>query len=461
MLLAVAGYTYRDRDRPPRARSPRSAQGCGTLEHVVHVPYGRARLPDATGWGELLAEGGPLEFEPVAVRPSALRAVLLGHHRAAEGDRARARRHARRALQGPGPGLGPQARRARAAVHDHRLDDVERAGLGAAAARVDRDDRRRPGVARADYQWRLAGRDAGDAHRRAPGVPHGLPQGGDRDRPRLRLASIRALVVAGSPLPGEGFHYVYEQLGPDVLLLNGSGGTDVCSALVTGHFRQPVYEGEIASRCLGVAAKAFDFDGDEVVGELGEFVVTEPMPSMPVRFWNDPATSATASAYFEHYPGVWRQGDWSCFTERGSCVITGPLGRDAQPRRRPHGHERALRRRRGARRRSPTASIVHLEDDEGGAGELAAVRRAGRRARARRRAARADRGHAALGALAAPRARHDRRRAGDPAHADRQEARDAGQADPAGSRADGVASRDALADPAAIDAFVAFAAASA
>ena len=109
------------------------------------------------------------------------------------------------------------------------------------------------------------------------------------------------------------------------MLLNvGSGGTDVC----TGARRRAARcsrstAGEISGRCLGVDAAAFDPDGNEVVGELGELVIRQPMPSMPVGFWNDPDGARYRAAYFDAYPGVWRHGDWIRFTERGSCVVTG------------------------------------------------------------------------------------------------------------------------------------------
>ena len=173
-------------------------------------------------------------------------------------------------------------------------------------------------------------------------------------------ASSTSRASASSPpparrCPAEGYDYVYEQLGPDVLLINGSGGTDVCSAIVSGGPLLPVYAARSPGRCLGVDTAAFDLDGNEVVGELGELVIRQPMPSMPVRFWGDPDGERYRASYFDIYPGVWRQGDWVRFSAAGHLHRHRPLGRDAQPRRCPHGHERALRRRRGARRRSRTA----------------------------------------------------------------------------------------------------------
>ena len=121
----------------------------------------------------------------------------------------------------------------------------------------------------------------------------------------------------------DGFEWLYEQVDPSVLLINGSGGTDVCSGIVQGYPLLPVYAGEIAGPCLGVDVAAFDEHGEAVVGELGELVIRQPMPSMAVRFWNDPGGERYRAAYFDHYPGIWRHGDWIMFTERGSCVITG------------------------------------------------------------------------------------------------------------------------------------------
>ena len=102
-----------------------------------------------------------------------------------------------------------------------------------------------------------------------------------------------------------------------------SGGTDVCSAFVGGNPLTPVWEGEIPARYLGCAVAAFDEDGQSVVGEQGELVITQPMPSMPVGFWGDDDGSRYRAAYFDYFPGVWRHGDWVTLTERGSCVITG------------------------------------------------------------------------------------------------------------------------------------------
>ncbi|HEY6016851.1 MAG TPA: acetoacetate--CoA ligase [Gaiellaceae bacterium] len=137
------------------------------------------------------------------------------------------------------------------------------------------------------------------------------------------LSRLRAVGSTGSPLSVDGFRWVYEHVGRDTWLFSTSGGTDVCTAFVGGVPILPVYEGELQGRSLGAKVEAFDEQGNSVVGEVGELVLTEPMPSMPVFFWNDPDGSRYRESYFSTYPGVWRHGDWIEITERGTAVIYG------------------------------------------------------------------------------------------------------------------------------------------
>ena len=124
------------------------------------------------------------------------------------------------------------------------------------------------------------------------------------------------------PLSPEGFAWIYDHVGEDTWLFSTSGGTDVCTAFVGGVPTLPVHRGELQARALGAAVEAFDEDGNAVIGEVGELVITEPMPSMPIFFWNDPAGSACARATSD-LPGVWRHGDWVEITERGTAIIYG------------------------------------------------------------------------------------------------------------------------------------------
>ncbi len=136
------------------------------------------------------------------------------------------------------------------------------------------------------------------------------------------LSALKAVGSTGSPLSPEGFEWVDEQLGP-VWLFSTSGGTDVCTAFVGGTPLKPVWLGELQARALGCRVEAFDEDGTSVVEQVGELVITEPMPSMPLCFWGDEDGSRYREAYFEDYPGVWRHGDWIRITERGTAVISG------------------------------------------------------------------------------------------------------------------------------------------
>ncbi|MEQ8584263.1 MAG: acetoacetate--CoA ligase [Marinoscillum sp.] len=137
------------------------------------------------------------------------------------------------------------------------------------------------------------------------------------------LKTLRSISSTGSPLPPEGFDWVYEAVSTDLWLCSMSGGTDVCSAFVGGCPLEPVYEGEIQRRALGCAMYAFDDAGQPLVGEVGEMVVTKPMPSMPVYFWNDPGKARYRESYFEMFPDIWRHGDWLLITARNTLVIQG------------------------------------------------------------------------------------------------------------------------------------------
>ncbi|MEU0554745.1 acetoacetate--CoA ligase [Dactylosporangium sp. NPDC006015] len=183
------------------------------------------------------------------------------------------------------------------------------------------------------------------------------------------LSALRGVGSTGAPLPPEGFEWVYDAVSADVLLASASGGTDVCTAFVGGVPLLPVHAGEIACRALGARVEAYAADGTPVIGELGELVITAPMPSMPVGFWGDTDGSRYADAYFGTYPGVWRHGDWITIDEGGACVIT--------------GRSDATLNRGGVRLGTSEfysvveglddvtdSVVVHLEDPEGGAGEL-------------------------------------------------------------------------------------------
>ncbi len=140
---------------------------------------------------------------------------------------------------------------------------------------------------------------------------------------KYRLEKLKCIGSTGAPLPPEGFAWVYEHVKKDVWLASVSGGTDVCSAFVTGCPLLPVYAGEIQCRSLGAKVEAFDEQGRSLINEVGELVITEPLPSMPLYFWNDQNGERYKGSYFDMYPGIWRHGDWIKITDRGTCQIYG------------------------------------------------------------------------------------------------------------------------------------------
>jgi acetoacetyl-CoA synthetase len=137
------------------------------------------------------------------------------------------------------------------------------------------------------------------------------------------LSRLRSLGSTGSPLADEAFRWIYQQVHADLMLASISGGTDVVASFVGACPVLPIYAGEMQCRSLGIAVHAFNEQGDSVIDEVGELVVTQPMPTMPLFFWNDPENKRYLDSYFDHYPGVWRHGDWIRITPRGGAIIYG------------------------------------------------------------------------------------------------------------------------------------------
>ncbi len=180
-----------------------------------------------------------------------------------------------------------------------------------------------PGHPDTDGLWELAARSGTtcfgtSASYIAACMKAGVEPGAGRD-----LAALDAVGSTGSPLAPEGFEWVYEHVGADIWLFSTSGGTDLCTAFVGGVPLLPVYRGELQARTLGAKVEAWDDDGNSLTDAVGELVLTEPMPSMPLFFWGDEDGSRYRDAYFDHYPGVWRHGDWIEITSRGTAIIYG------------------------------------------------------------------------------------------------------------------------------------------
>ena len=180
-----------------------------------------------------------------------------------------------------------------------------------------------PGYPDVDFLWKLA--DKYKITHFGTSAPYILANKklGIEINKKYNLSALRSIGSTGSPLPPEGFDYVYQHIKSDVWLASMSGGTDVCTAFVGGNPMRPVYEGEIQCRTLGCPLFCLDEDGQVIHDEEGEMVIMKPMPCMPVYFWNDPEKIRYKESYFEMYPGLWRHGDWIRITPRDGVVIYG------------------------------------------------------------------------------------------------------------------------------------------
>ena len=180
-----------------------------------------------------------------------------------------------------------------------------------------------PGHPNLYVQWELAA-DAGITYfGTSAAFIHTCMQEEIAPNEKYDLTHIRAVGSTGSPLSPAGFEWVYENVNGDLALESFSGGTDLCTGFLGGVRTRPIYAGEIQHASLGASVSAFDEEGEPVIDEVGELVITEPMPSMPLFFWNDEGNRRYRQSYFQMYPGVWRHGDWIKINERGGCVIYG------------------------------------------------------------------------------------------------------------------------------------------
>jgi acetoacetyl-CoA synthetase len=174
-----------------------------------------------------------------------------------------------------------------------------------------------------DVLWQMVADSRASFFGASPTYISILDKAGIVPKNSFELGSLQSVMLAGSPVTAECMAWVYNNVKSDVFAHSGSGGTDICTGLVGGVVTLPVYAGEIQARQLGVAAYAFDERGCALVDEVGELVITAPMPSMPVGFWNDPDGSRYRDSYFDQYPGIWRHGDFFKVNSRGGCFVLG------------------------------------------------------------------------------------------------------------------------------------------
>jgi acetoacetyl-CoA synthetase len=368
VLVAVDGYRYGDKDIAREAEVEQIAAALPSLRHVVRLAYLDPSISD--DWAALAAETDePLAFEPVPFdhplyvlyssgTTGLPKPIVHGHGGILlEHIKQLALHH----------NLGPGDRFFWFSTTGWMMWNylVSAPAVGAAIVMFDGN----PGWPDLSELWRLADRAGVTFFGTSAPFLLACRKAGIVPRELADLSRLHGLGSTGAPLPPEGFRWIYEAVSDTLQVQSLSGGTDVCTGFVGSAPLLPVYAGEIACRQLGASVEAYDPTGKPVIDAVGELVITAPMPSMPVSFWNDPAGERYREAYFDVFPGVWRHGDWITITGRGSCVIT--------------GRSDATLNRGGVRLGTSEfysvvegldevvdSVVVHLEDPEGGAGEL-------------------------------------------------------------------------------------------
>jgi len=375
VLLTVDGYRYGTKAIARTTELAEIRAAIPSLEATIVLPYldptaaTDAVAPGAISWETLLAEPGPAAFEPVPFDhplyilyssgttglPKPIvqghGGILLEHLKAL-------------ALH---TDLGPGDRFFWFTTTGWMMWNYLISGLAAGSTVVSFDGN--PAEPDLSTLWRLAEETGTTYFGASAPFLMACRKAGLQPGRELDLSRLRGVGSTGSPLPPAGFRWVHDAVSGAVPLGSLSGGTDLCTGFLGPSPLVPVWEGEISCRMLGARVEAFDEAARSVIGREGELVITAPMPSMPVGLWGDTDGTRLREAYFSTYPGVWRHGDWLTITERGSCVISGRS--DATLNR--GGVRIGTAEFYGVVEAMPEVAdslVVHLEDAAGGPGEL-------------------------------------------------------------------------------------------
>ncbi|MEU7489520.1 acetoacetate--CoA ligase [Streptomyces sp. NPDC042319] len=324
VLFTVDGYRYGGKEHDRRATVSELRAELPSLTAVVHIPLLGTEAPDgALHWDDVVSRDEEPVFEQVPFDhplwvlyssgttglPKAIvqsqGGILLEHLKQA----------------GLHCDLGPGDRFFWYTSTGWMMWNFLAAGLLVGSTIVLYDGS--PGFPDTGAQWRIAERTGATLFGTSAAYVMACAKAGVHPGRDYDLSRVKCVATTGSPLPPDGFRWLHDEVAEDLWIASVSGGTDVCSCFAGAVPTLPVYIGELQAPCLGTDLQAWDPQGKPLTDEVGELVVTNPLPSMPIRFWNDPDGSRYRDSYFEMYPGIWRHGDWITLTARGTVVIHG------------------------------------------------------------------------------------------------------------------------------------------